>query len=176
MFEPMSVAAEIVSLALVAGTRPDCTPVVNIQDFAHAPMAGSTVWPAATPTPAVFAAVPANQCYIVTFISAVVTAADESEQAVDAGVNFNATASLTSLSASSATDIKQLTGDVPWQSLLNGPCLFVFEAGRKPRLVVNATGSTQAASSRRLLLRLNGYLAPADYLTVYKRFQTAVAT
>lgn len=175
MFEPMSVAAEIVSLTLLAGTKPDCSPTVNMQDFAHQPMSAATLWPVTTPTPAVFSVVPANQCYIVTFISAVVTAAAETQVSLDAGLNLNATASLSALSSTSATDIKQLTGDVPWQSLFNGPCLFVFEAGRKPRVVVNASSSVQTASSRRLLFRLNGFLAPGDYLSVYKRHQTSVA-
>jgi hypothetical protein len=167
---------------LLAGTKetinPDgtktCKPLLDLSDVRHTPIDGTVRWPgvAAADVTLFNYKIPENQCLIVTYVSAYVTASDETELGVDYGLNFYVP-SYWRTNTNGA--LQSVTAKVGSQVILNSPCFLVFPGGAIPQIVLEAGGSTQTAQARRICARLNAYQAASDLINIFRKNQSIFA-
>jgi hypothetical protein len=187
MLEPLNVAAEMISLAIMANQDlagripPEANLVqkkamlISITEMRHAPIALSSAGPQATPIllggPAI---IPAANCFVITFIGFTQIFAGDSQATGGFIPPANpVTAQLGFFSSFGASGtFTPITGTVAWQSLLNCSIIEVIPPGVQPVVVINWPGAPLVTNT--FHLRVNGYQMPAGRQPVYQRFATVL--
>lgn len=170
MNEPHGVAAEILSLVLLAGNDMSGQPLTSPKDFQHIHYASSTLWPIAPSSSLFGTRVPDGNCLLWTYVSAYTTLANESSPAVNYGWNYDALVFLAIQGASG--NFISFSPAMLTQGMFNCPLLLVFDPQTTPRLILAANGSAQPAGNLRVEAEVNGYLLPAGLAPVFKRYAT----
>lgn len=170
MNEPHGVAAEILALSFLGGMDDEGQLLAKPKDFTHISYASTTLWPIA-PTSSLFGyRVPDGNIMLWTYISVYNTLANETSLAVNFGFNYDATLFLAIQGASGA--FLPFSPSMFTQGLINKPILLVFDPMTTPRIIFAPNGSTQAVGSVRVEGAINGYLLPAGFGSVYRRYAT----
>lgn len=175
MNEPQSIAAEKITLALLAGNKGNC-PLVSTAELIPISVGDSAKWP---PTMSVTIldsfTVPKGQALVWTYLSLYTTLTDETSPAVNYGFNYDALAQIQYRSgASAASNFLDVTGRVESQAIFNKPVFFVFDPDTRPQIVLYPNGSTQATNRLRALAESHGYLIPASLASVFRIHATRV--
>lgn len=170
MNEPQSVAAEKIALSILAGEdqfgNSKCRPV----DLIPITLASSTAWPVA-PFSSLFGyQVPDGQVMLWTYVSLYTSLFDESESAVNYGINYNALANLL-IQSGSGNFLPRATGLLT-QQMFNKPILLMFDSLTTPRITLQPNGSTQAVANLRILCEASGFLLPSGLSSAFKDHQT----
>lgn len=170
MNEPQSVAAEKLALSILAGEKPDGTPLCRPSDLISLSLQSSTLWPIA-PFSSLFGfEVPDGQIMIWTYISAYTSLADESSAAVDYGFNYDAKCQLQIQGASG--NFSPRTGSILTQGLFNKPIFLVFEPMTTPRIILSPNSSTQASGNLRVEAEVTAFLTSAGLTSAFNTHQT----
>lgn len=170
MNEPQSVAAEKISLSILAGVDRHNNPLCKPHDLIPLSVASSTAWPIA-PFSSLFGfEVPDAHAMLWTYVSMYTTLFDESETAVNYGLNYDGLASIQVQSGGG--NFEPRTGALLTQAIFNKPLLLVFDSLTTPRISLIPNSSTQAAGNLRIEAEFSGYLIPAGLSSAFRDHQT----